>query len=248
MRFLFTILFFLLLVTPFFGETIVVPPSETVLELLNDLKGVMERKGDVVSLMNLYPFEKKFEEWDELDFILFQNAIKRYIHEGEIEKGRKYPNHLSQNIPLLLAELKESQKRLSIENKNLKSLKEFQEKIYTLGREFESGKMQSSSFEILHELRFAAEKMELNPGGETDRVRLSILLQITKLQEKQAGFVEGAKKLSNQQEIDRLRALQIEKAEHRMMLFRWAIFAVVAFLFLAFWWSKQQQVDGHDSR
>jgi len=248
MRFLSILIIFSFLFSFTKADPIHIPPSDAVMEILTDLNGVIERNGDVVSLMNLYNFEKKFEEWDELDFILFQNAIKRYIHEGEIEKGRKYPKHLSQNIPLILSELKESQKRFSIETKNLKSLKEFQGKIYNLGREFESGKMQLSSFEILQELKASAEKMELNPGGETDRVRHSILLQITKLQEKQAGFVEGAKKLSAQQEIDRLRALQIEKAEHRMMLFRWAIFAVVAFLFLAFWWSKQQQVDDPDSR
>ena len=247
MRFLFSILIFRLLVVPFFGETIIVPSSETMVEVLNDLNGVIERKGDVVALMNLYPFEKKFEEWDELDFVLFQNAIKRYIHEGNIEKGPKYPNHLSQKFPLILAELKATQKQSSMEANHLTTLKEFQEKIYTLGRDFESGRIQSSSFETLQELRVTAEKMELNPGGEPDRFRHSILLQITSLQEKQASFVEGTKKLSHQQEIDRLQRLQNEKAEHRMMLFRWAIFAVIAFLFLAFWWSKQQGVEGTDS-
>lgn len=243
MRFLFNLIVFSFLFSLAKADPIHVPPSEAVIEILTDLNGVIERNADVVSLMNLYNFEKKFEEWDELDFVLFQNAIKKYIHEGEIERGIKYPNYLSGKVPFFISQLKEAQKRNQREIVAQGVLKDFQQKIYSIGRDFDNKGLNKESFQSLQELKKNAEEMDLHPGSDTDKLRQSILMQIAKLQGKEADYIAETQKTKYDQEIERLRAIEMEKQEHRMQLIRWGIIAIVAFLFFAFWWSKQQGVD-----
>jgi len=226
------------------ADPIRVPRAEAVKEILNDLNGVIERNGDVVSLMNLYNFEKKFEEWDDLDFNLFQLAIKKYIHEGEIERGIKYPDDLQIRVPFILSQLKEAQKRNQSEMVARGVLKDYQQKIYSIGRDFENKGLNKESFQSLQEWKKNLEAMELHSGGETDKFRQSIVMQISNLQLKETEYIAGAQKSKHDQAIERLRAIEMKKQEDRVQLIRWAIVAVVAFLFFAFWWSRQQRVDG----
>ncbi len=234
----------LLLSSVGWGDSIRVPDSEAVIELLTDLNGVIERKGDLVAIMNLYSFEKKFEDWDDSDFSLFENKIRSSIHDGSIERGRKYPARLVQNYPWIIVQLKEAQKRFSKEKDNQRILKELRDKIYAYEREISRGKGEDTFSQSLQEWKTTVDEMQLYPGGEADLARESILLQIAKLQGSQGEVTEREAKRSHQQEMDRLSALQIEKQEHRKELIRWGIFAVVSFLIFAFWWSRQQSMGG----
>ncbi|MES2310375.1 MAG: hypothetical protein V4507_16100 [Verrucomicrobiota bacterium] len=219
------------------GVPIKIPNAVLLLDMLTDLNSTVNNKGDLLAQMQLYTaFEKPFENWDGMDFILFQNAISKYAQEGRVGRGVKYPDHLVQQTPLIISKLREIHEILPKEGENAIILQNYKIKISEFDRRLSRGQIQVNDFQSLEESKQVILQLDVYAFGSNQKTKDQLLRQIEHLLTSKEGYVQGEKRTAQQKEVDRLKEIEFQKEEaHSRMIRNWII-GVGVLIGLIFWW------------
>jgi hypothetical protein len=221
------------------ADPIQLPPAESLREILIDINSTITNKGDLASQMKLYSFGKTFEEWDETDFLLFQNAIRKYVQEGQVGRGPRYPDFLSQRGSLIVFKLKEAHDLLGKEGEGMIVLKDLQKKSQDLGRDFERGKIDPLILSKIQEWKKQAQDLVLHEGGVAEVTRRGVLHQIEDLEKRRDAHLLGEKRTAEQREWDRLREEAFQKEEEQTNRIRNGVMAVGGIILAIFFWMNR---------